>query len=90
MQHAHQSSGQKILQNTIFTLMRKTCTSCIFKSTAKGKRTSEDIVLMCCFHHVQQQLSDKLQAMEIKDLTNRLQALEFTNEEQRQAQQHKF
>ena len=32
------------------------------------------------FPHVQQRLSDKSHAMEIEDLTNRVQALEFTNE----------
>ena len=39
------------------------------------------------FPHVQQQLSDKLHAMEIEDLTNRFQALGFTNEEECQAHQ---
>ena len=42
------------------------------------------------FPHVQQQLSDKLQAMEIEDLTNCVQALEFTNEEERQAHQQQI
>ena len=37
-----------------------------------------------------QQLSDKLQAMEIEDLTNRIQALEFTNEEECQAHQQQI
>ena len=37
------------------------------------------------FPHVRQQLSDKLHAMEIEDFTSRLQALEFTNEEERHA-----
>ena len=44
----------------------------------------------CCnvlFPHVRQQLSDKSHAMEIEDLTNRIQALQFTNEEERQARQ---
>ena len=36
------------------------------------------------FPHVRQQLSDKLHAMEIEDLTGRVQALGFTNEEQQQ------
>ena len=41
------------------------------------------------FPHVRQQLSDKLHAMETEDLTNRVPALEFINEEERQAhQQH--
>ena len=39
------------------------------------------------FPHVWQQLSDKLHAMEIEDLTSCVQALEFTNEEERQAHQ---
>ena len=42
----------------------------------------------CCnvlFPHVRQQLSDKLHAMEIEDLTSRVQALEFNNEEECQA-----
>ena len=44
---------------------------------AKGLRRQ------CCnlfFPHVQQQLSDKSHAMEIEDLTGRIQASEFTNE----------
>ena len=36
------------------------------------------------FPHVRQQLSDKLHAMEIEDLTGRVQALGFTNEEHQQ------
>ena len=36
------------------------------------------------FPHVRQQLSDKSHAMEIEDLTSRVQALEFTNEEHQQ------
>ena len=36
------------------------------------------------FPHVRQQLSDKSQAMETEDLTGCVQALEFTNEEERQ------
>ena len=39
------------------------------------------------FPHVRQQLSGKSHAMEIEDLTNRIQALQFTNEEERQAHQ---
>ena len=39
------------------------------------------------FPHVQQQLSDKWHAIEIEDLTSRVQALEFTNEEEHQAHQ---
>ena len=39
------------------------------------------------FPHVRQQLSDKSHAMEIEDLRSRVQALEFTNEEERQANQ---
>ena len=41
----------------------------------------------CCnvlFPHVQQQLSNKLHAMEIEGLTDRIQALEFTNEAHQQ------
>ena len=41
------------------------------------------------FPHVQQQLSDKSHAMEIEDLTGRIQALEFTNEAYRQAIEEK-
>ena len=36
------------------------------------------------FPHVRKQLSHQLHAMEIEDLTNRVQALEFTNEEHQQ------
>ena len=36
------------------------------------------------FPHVRQQLSDKSHAMETEDLTGCVQALEFTNEEERQ------
>ena len=42
------------------------------------------------FPHVRQQLSDKLNAMEIEDLTSRVQALEFTNGEKRQAHQQEI
>ena len=51
---------------------------------------AKDFRRHCCnllFPHVRQQLSDKSHAMEIEDLTNRVQALEFTNEEERQAHQ---
>ena len=36
------------------------------------------------FPHVRQQLSDKSHAMEIENLTGRIQALEFTNEAHQQ------
>ena len=36
------------------------------------------------FHHVRQQLRDKSHAMEIEDLPDRIQALEFTNEAHQQ------
>ena len=39
------------------------------------------------FPRVWQQLSDKLHAMEIENLTSRVQAPEFTNEEEHQANQ---
>ena len=42
------------------------------------------------FPHVRQQLSDESHAMEIEDLTSRVQALEFTNEEERQAHQQQI
>ena len=51
---------------------------------------AKDFIRHCCnvlFPHVQQQLSDKLHVMEIKDLTSRVQALAFTNEEGRQTHQ---
>ena len=51
---------------------------------------AKDFRRHCCnllFPHVRQQLSDKSHAMEIEDLTSRVQALEFTNEEERQAHQ---
>ena len=47
----------------------------------------------CCnvmFPQIRHQLSDKLHAMEIEDLTNHVEALEFTNEEERQAHQHQI
>ena len=40
--------------------------------------------------HVRQQLSNKLHAMEIEDLTSRAQALESTNEEERQTHQQQI
>ena len=47
-----------------------------------------------CFNvllpHVWQQLSDKLHAMDIEDLTSCVQALEFTNEEERQVHQQQI
>ena len=42
------------------------------------------------FPHVRQQLSDKLHATEIEDLTSRVQALEFPNEEYQAHQQQIF
>ena len=48
---------------------------------------AKDFRRHCCnvlFPHVRQQLSDKLYAMEIEDFTNRVQTLEFTNEEHQQ------
>ena len=42
------------------------------------------------FPHVWQELSDKSHAMEIEDLTGRIQALEFTKEEERQAHQQQI
>ena len=42
------------------------------------------------FPHVRQQLSDTLHAMEIEDLTSRVQTLEFTNEKERQAHQQQI
>ena len=54
---------------------------------------SKDFRRHCCnvlFPHVRQQLSDKLHAMEIEDLTGRVQALEFTNEEECQAHQQEI
>ena len=44
---------------------------------------AKDFRRHCCnvlFPQVRQQLSDKLHAMEIEDLTDRVQALELTNE----------
>ena len=46
----------------------------------------------CCnvlFSHVRQQLSDKSHAMEIEDLTGRIQTLEFTNEAHQQTIEEK-
>ena len=54
------------------------------------QRKAKDVRRHCgnvLFPHVREQLSDKLHAMEIEDLTNRVQALEFTNEEEHQAHQ---
>ena len=51
---------------------------------------AKDFRRHCCnvlFSHVQQQLSDKSHAMETEDVTSRVQALDFTNEEERQAHQ---
>ena len=42
------------------------------------------------FPHIWQKLSDRLHAMEIEDLTNRVQALKFTNEEERRAYQQQI
>ena len=51
---------------------------------------TKDFRKNCCnvlFPQVRQQLSDKSHAMENENLTSRVQALEFTNEEERQAHQ---
>ena len=53
---------------------------------------AKDLRRHCCnvlFPHVRQQLSDKSHAMEIEDLTGRIQALEFTNEAHQQAIEEK-
>ena len=59
-----------------------------------SQRTKTKNFRMHCFNalfpHVWQQLSDKSHAMEIEDLTSRVQALEFTNEEERQAYQQQI
>ena len=47
--------------------------------------TNEEGMYELLFPYVRQQLSDKLHAMEIEDLTSRAQALNFTNEGERQA-----
>ena len=54
------------------------------------KTKVKDFRRHCCnvlFPYVRQQLSDRSHAMETEDLTSRVQALEFTNEEERQAHQ---
>ena len=54
---------------------------------------AKDFRRHCCnvlFPHVRQQLSNKLHAMEIEDLRGRVQALQFTNEEERQIHQQKI
>ena len=54
---------------------------------------ANDLRRYCCnvlFPHVRQQLSDKSHGMEIKDLTSHVQALEFTNEKERQAHQQQI
>ena len=53
---------------------------------------AKDLRRHCCnvlFPHVRQQLSDKSHAMEIEDLTGRIQALEGTNEAHQQAIEEK-
>ena len=53
---------------------------------------AKDLRRHCCnvlFPHVQQQLSDKSHAMEIEDLTGRIQASEFTNEAHQQTIEEK-
>ena len=42
------------------------------------------------FPHVRQQLCDKLHAVEIEDLLSRVQAFDFINEEERQANQQQI
>ena len=42
------------------------------------------------FPHVRQQLSDELHAVEIEDLLSRVQAFDFINEEERQANQQQI
>ena len=49
---------------------------------------AKDFGRSCCnvlFPRIQQKLSDKFHAMKTEDLTSRVQALEFTNDEERQA-----
>ena len=55
----------------------------IFKSTAKGKILQKTLIQCVASSY----LTAMLHAMEIEDLTSRVQSLEFTNEEERQSHQ---
>ena len=62
----------------------------LFSSQQPKARNFRRHCLNVLFPHVRQQLSDKSHAMETEDLTGHVQALEFTNEEERQAHQQQI
>ena len=49
MLHVHQSIGQRIHKNTIFTPLRKGCMTGYFQASSQRQKTSEDAAVMCCF-----------------------------------------
>ena len=62
----------------------------LFSSQQPKAKDSRRHCFNVLFPHARQQLSDKLHAMEIEDLASRIQALEFTNEEESQTYQQQI
>ena len=67
--------------------MRKGCTSCCSQANSQRQKTSEETAAMCCFLKFASNLVISRMRWKMKILTSRVQALEFTNEEERQAHQ---
>ena len=68
--HVHQSIGQRIWKNAIFTLIKKGCSSCYFQANIQIQKHSESIVAMCCFLMFSSSLQnegDHQQAIQEKD-----------------------
>ena len=61
----------------------------LFSSQQRKGKYFKRHCFIVLFPHVRQQPSDKSHAMEIEDLTGRIQALEFTNEAHRQTIEEK-
>ena len=61
----------------------------LFSSQQRKAKDFKRHYFIVLFPHVRQQPSDKSHAMEIEDLTGRIQALEFTNEAHRQTIEEK-
>ena len=61
----------------------------LFSSQQRKAKDFKRHCFIVLFPHVRQQPSDKSHAMEIEDLTGRIQALEFTNEAHRQTIEEK-
>ena len=87
MLHVHQSIGQRICKKYDIYTNAEGIYELLFSSQQPKAKDFRRHYFNVLFSHVQQQLSDKLHAMETEDLKNHVQVLEFTNEEECQAHQ---